>query len=150
MMRNSLLARRRRRAGFTLVEVVISLAVAAVTLGGCIYGYIMAAQRAEWSAYSLAAQSLAMQRVEQARAAKWDPLGYPAVDELVATNFLEQVNILDIPISKTNVVFATNFTTIATVSASPPLKKIRVDCTWMFIDRGPFTNTVITYRAPDQ
>jgi prepilin-type N-terminal cleavage/methylation domain-containing protein len=139
-----------RNEGFTLAEVVITTAIGAIVIGGSIYGYITAAQRAEWAAYSLAAHSLAMQRVEQSRAAKWDLLGFPPVDELVATNFPEQVNMLDIPVSKTNIVYATNFTTITTVTANPLLKMIRVDCCWSFMNRGPFTNTVVTYRAPDQ
>lgn len=135
---------------FSLVELVISTAVATLTIGGSIYAYVLSAHRAEWSAYSLAAHSLAMQGVERARAAKWDPMGFPAVDELVASNFPVRQDILDIPISGTNVAHATSVTSIATVSVSPPLKKIRVDCTWSFASRGPFTNTIITYRAPDQ
>lgn len=135
---------------FTLAEVVITTAIAAIVMGGSVYGYLAAAQRAEWSAYSLAAHSLAMQRIEQARAAKWDPMAFPPVDELIPTNFPQQVNTLDIPVSRTNVVYATNFTSISSISTNPSLKMIRVDCCWMFMSRGPFTNTVVTYRAPDQ
>ncbi|MDX1951923.1 MAG: hypothetical protein SFY81_07040 [Verrucomicrobiota bacterium] len=135
---------------FTLVEVVMATGIAALTMGASIYGYLLSAQRAEWSAYSLAAQSLAMQRVEQTRAAKWDPLGFPPVDQLIATNFPTEINVLDIPVSGTNLVFATNYTTISVVSANPPLKAIRVDCVWAFYSGGLFTNSVVTYRAPDQ
>ena len=103
---------------------------------------------AEWAAYSLAAHSLAMQRIEQTRAAKWDPAGFPPVDDL--TNRPPAVDILDIPISGTNIAYATSITTIATVSLNPPLKKIRVECVWPFVNRGLFTNVVVTYRAPDQ
>jgi hypothetical protein len=138
------------RSAFTLAEVVMTTGLAAIVIGGSVYGYVTAAQRAEWAAYSLAAHSLAMQRVEQCRAAKWDPLGFPPVDELVATNFPQQINTLDIPVSQTNVVYATNFTVISVVSTNPLLKMIRVDCCWTFMRRGPFTNTVVTYRAPDQ
>lgn len=138
------------REGFTLAEVVISMAIASLAISGVIYGYVMTAQRAEWSSYSLAAQSLALQRIEQARACKWDPAGYPPVDELVSSNFGVVVDILDIPMSGTNVVYATNYTTITTVTANPPLRMIRVDCCWMFQKRGAFTNTVATYRGPDQ
>lgn len=135
---------------FTLIEVVISSAIAALMIGACVYGYVLSAQRAEWSAYSLAAASQAMQRLEQARAAKWDPLGFPPVDELVPANFPLEANILDIPISGTNRVLATNLTTIELVSTNPPLKLIRVDCVWPFTDGSTFTSTVQTYRAPDQ
>lgn len=128
----------------------MSLAIAAMTVAGIIYGYLLSAQRAEWSAYSLAAQSLTLQRLEQARAAKWDPQGWPAVDELVSSNFPVLVEILDIPISKTNVVYATNTTTITTLSTNPHLKMIEVRCAWMLLSKGPFTNTLVTYRTADQ
>ena len=126
------------------------MAIAAVAIGGVVYGYVMSAQRAEWSAYSLAAQSLAMQRLEQTRASKWDPTANPSVDQLVESNFPVVVDILDIPVSGTNVVYATNRTTITTVSTTPPLKMIRVECSWSFQDRRVHTNQLMTYRAPDQ
>jgi prepilin-type N-terminal cleavage/methylation domain-containing protein len=138
------------RSAFTLVEVVIATAIAALTIGSSIYAYVQTTRRAEWSAYSLAAHSLAMQRTEQTRAAKWDPMGFPPVDELVPTNFPPRIEVLDIPISGTNIAYATSITSIATISLNPPLKKIRVDCRWSFASGRSFTNTIITYRAPDQ
>src|ERR1044072_3336650 len=63
----------RFEAGFTLVELLISMAILGVVLGSTILFYTAAADRAEWSAHSLAAESIASQGVEQARAAKWDP-----------------------------------------------------------------------------
>jgi len=135
---------------FTLAEVVISIAIAGVICGGIVYGYLGSAQNAEWSCYSLAAESLAMQRIEQARATKWDPRGYPPVDELIPANFPVSIEVLDIPTSGTNWVYATNVTTITTLSMNPPLKMIRVSCSWAFLTRGTFTNTIVTYRGPDQ
>jgi hypothetical protein len=128
----------------------MALAVAAVAVGGSVNGYILSINRAEWSAYSLAAHSLAMQRMEQMRAAKWDTGASPPVDQIITANFGPVVNVLDVPISGTNIVYATNYTTITTVSANPPLKMVRVDCAWPFMQRGIFTNTLISYRAPDQ
>jgi type II secretory pathway pseudopilin PulG len=136
--------------GFTLQEVVISLMLSGLTIGGLILGYVMSTQRAEWSAYSLAANSLALQGLEKARAAKWDLRAFPVIDQLVPANFPQQVDILDVPIAGTNIVYATNITTITTISANPPLRMIRVDCVWPFMDQGVFTNTAATYRAPDQ
>ena len=138
------------RFGFTLAEVVIATGLASLGIGGTIYGYVLSAKRAEWSAYRLAANSQALGRVEQARASKWDPLGFPPVDELVQSNFPPLVSILDIPISQTNIAYATNITSISMVSTNPALKMIRVDTSWTFVGRGSFTNTVVTYRAPDQ
>jgi prepilin-type N-terminal cleavage/methylation domain-containing protein len=139
-----------RCGAFTIVEVIVALALAGILLSGLIVGYTQVLRRAEWSAYSLAANSLASQRLEQTRAAKWDTLAAPLVDQLVGTNFPPAIEVLDVPISGTNATLATNFTTIQTVSVVPPLKLVQVDCVWSFHSRGVFTNTIITYRAPDQ
>jgi hypothetical protein len=122
----------------------------ATTISGVVSGFIQATRTAEWSAYSLAAQSLASQCLEQSRAAKWDPRGYPPVDQLVSSNFPINVQVLDIPVTHSNTVYATNIVTITTLSTSPGLKMISVQCTWPFLNRGNFTNTVVSYRAPDQ
>ena len=142
-----------QNTGFSLAEVVVSIAITATSFAGIIYGYVGTGVRAEWSAYSLAAQSLAMEGVEQARAAKWDPQAWPPVDELGITNYT-QVDQLDVPVSG-QPILATNYISITTVSTVPALRKLRADCVWMLTSRpqsacGPFTNTVITYRAVDQ
>ena len=138
--------------GFTLAEVVVAIAIATLSFGGVIFGYVLTADRAQWSAYSLAAQSLAMQGVEQARAAKWDPKAWPAVDELGVTNYT-QVDLLDVPVSGQSVQ-ATNYISVTVVSQDPPLRQLRADCVWRLLNgrrsRGPFTNTVITLRTADQ
>lgn len=125
----------------------MAIFVLAILMGGVIYGYVGSAQRAEWSAHSLAAQSLASQGVEQARAARWDPQAWPVVDELPPTNY-STVETLDIPVSG-QPQFATNFVSVELFSTNPPLRRLRTDCVWRFFRRGLFTNTVITLRAPD-
>src|SRR5256714_910544 len=108
---------------FTLAEVVIAMAITVMSLAGVIMGYIFAIRQAEWSAYSLAAQSLATQRLEQTRAAKWDPRASPPVDEVITNNFpIVPTNVLDMPVSGTNIAYATNFTTISDVTngGDPP------------------------------
>jgi hypothetical protein len=141
---------RRSQAAVTLIEAVLSMAVGGLMMAGVANGFIQCMRRAEWSSYSLAASSLAMQKLEQTRAAKWDRLSYPTVDDLVSSNFPPDVQVLDIPISKTNIVYATNYTSVLNISTNPPLRMVRVDCVWRFMSRGLFTNTVATYRAPDQ
>jgi type II secretory pathway pseudopilin PulG len=139
-----------KRAAFTLAEVCVSAAIAAVVIGAIIYGYVMASTRADWSALSLAAESLAVQGMEQLRACKYDPKAAAPVDQLVAANFPPQTNMLDLPVSGTNVVWATNFFTIATSASMPNVKCLRVDCVWRWPIRAAlFTNTIVTYRGPD-
>ncbi len=139
----------RNLAAFTLAEVVVSAAIAAMSVAGIVYGYTQSTKRAEWSGYSLAAQALAVQRLEQTRASRWDPDA--GVDQLVSANFPIQTVVLDIPVIGTNAAYATNVTTITSISTNPPLlRMIRVDCTWIFPTTGRvFTNTVATYRSPD-
>lgn len=143
-------ANRSKTAGISLTEVVISMAILGMAVAGIVNGYIYATRQAEWSAYNLAAHSLAIQRLEQARAAKWDPQGYPSVDRVIQANFPVINAILDVPISGTNVVVARIQTLVSIVSVNPPTKMIRVDCVWPFMNRGYFTNTIVSYRAPDQ
>jgi hypothetical protein len=139
----------KRRLAFTLMEASIASAIAAMMFGGIIYGYIQSSRSAEWSAYSFAAQSLAMQRLEQARACKWDPEATPTVDQLVSSNFPVVVSVLDVPMNSSNITYATNITTISTISTVPPLKQISVDAVWQFINGKLYTNSIATYRAPD-
>lgn len=137
---------------FTLAEVVIATAVAALTISGIMYGYAQACRRAEWTGYSLAAQNIAIQALERTRAAKWDPVAAVPVDELTSANFPNETVQLDLPVKGTNVVTATNTISIATVSTTPPLKMIRVECRWPYKDgqtSKTFTNTVVTYRGPE-
>jgi Tfp pilus assembly protein PilV len=133
-----------------LIEALISMLVLGIMVTGVVAGFMQCHRTAEWSAYSLAAQSLAMQPIEQARAAKWDPTKAVPMDQLVSSNFPNRVLVLDVPISGTNIVFATNRVSIRTISADPPLREIAVECTWSFPNRGTFTNSVLTFRAPDQ
>ncbi|MGB9601813.1 MAG: type IV pilus modification PilV family protein [Limisphaerales bacterium] len=135
--------------GMTLTEVVVSLGISAILFGGIILGYIQSVNRAEWSALNFAGYSLAMQKVEQCRAAKWDTQAYPVVDQLQPSNFPTVVDILDIPISGSNICYATTYVNITLLSEDPPLKMITVNTVWSFKGRN-YTNSVIAYRAPDQ
>ena len=139
---------RRRCAGFTLEEVVVSMAISAITIGGVATGYVTTTKRAEWSNFSAAAQSAALQQIEQVRAAKWEPLALPAADELISANFPVTTVKLDLPGASGTVAYVTNRTTITSLSVNPPVKMIRVDSSWSFMARGPFTNSVTTFRSP--
>lgn len=142
---------RRGNSGVTLVETVIALCIAMVVIAGLISGFVQSARQAESSAYFLAAQAMASQGLEQVRAAGWDPLCVTGVvDYVQGTNFPAVVQALDVPGSSGKIVYATNRTTISTISANPPLKMIRVDCVWNFMGVRDYTNSMFTYRAPDQ
>jgi len=133
-----------KEAGFTLVEVVISMSIALFMIGGIVYSYIVAAYRAEWTANSLAAQSAVLQVIERTRSAPWLPRG--GVDLVTTAN-----SAFEPSLTRTlgMGVDATITTEIIDQTVIPPLKKISVSCSWGL--RGKtFTNTIVTYRAPDQ
>ena len=137
-------------SAFTLMEVVISLAILGISLGGILTLYVRSAQRADWSGYSVSAQMMALSGLEQCRAAKYDPHGSPPTDALVSSNFPSRVDILDPGTVNGAASYGTNTTTILTISTNPALKLVRVDCTWTYPGRGVFTNSVSTYRAANQ
>jgi prepilin-type N-terminal cleavage/methylation domain-containing protein len=66
--------RRWDQAGFTLAEVLISLALIGIMIGGIITSYLAAAQRAEWASASAAAHRLAVMKMEQLKVAPWNEL----------------------------------------------------------------------------
>lgn len=135
--------------GMSLTEVVVSIALGTLMFGGVVLSYIQSANRAEWSALSFAAQSLAWQRIEQTRAAKWDTQSWPPVDQVVESNFPPVVELVDVPFRGTNYLFATTYLTINTISTNPPLRLIVADVVWSFKGRL-YTNSALTYRAPDK
>jgi prepilin-type N-terminal cleavage/methylation domain-containing protein len=137
-------------AGMTLVEVVVALAISALAVAGVVSGYVFSAASAEQWALSLAANAKAMERIEETRSAQWDVSSWPPVDQLVATNFANELVTLDRSGSGTGVIYATNITQISQISTNPPLKRIRVDCVWLFNGSRLLTNTIETCRAPDQ
>ncbi len=139
-----------RESAVTLVEVLVAMMVVAVTIAATVNGYILAANRAEWSAQSLAAHSLAIQRMEQIRSATWNMTGEISVDDVTEANFPAARSVLDLPVAGSNIVTAVTYTRITTISANPALKMIRIDCVWPYRERGFFTNTLVTYRAPEQ
>lgn len=155
-------------AAFTLAEVVISMAIAAFVFGGIITAYIQSTRRAEWSGYSLAAQALAIQQLEQARSAVWDSaLGKNEVTNLALNNwkYTNATRVgsgyswtnLDLPVSGGNFVRATNYVTIrmlTNVAGVPAvsLQMVQVDTVWPFqigTTNRFFTNSISTYLAPD-
>jgi Tfp pilus assembly protein PilV len=130
--------------GLSLCEIVISLALTSVSVAAIIDGYVLCAKQAETSALHFAAQAQALERLEQTRAAKWDPSS--GRDEV--KDFLPTVNLLDVP-SPTVQRFATNITTMTVISTAPPLKAIKVQTIWGWNGKL-YTNAVSTYRGPDQ
>ena len=141
--------------GFTLAEVLVSLAIATILFGGLVTAYVQSSYRAEWSGYSLAAQALAVQQLEQARAANWDINTSPPRNEITNVPPITAA-ILDMPVTGTNVVWATNYTTITSIPVTntigASIYMVRVDTSWPFVWGGKkryFTNTVADFFAPD-
>lgn len=139
-----------RRAGFTLAETLVSIMIMGLVFSGVLLGYTRASQRSEWSGLSLAAESLCVRQMEQFRAVLWDTQSIPIVDN--TTNIpTSNTTILDIPISGTNVVYATNTFTMQSFTQAGPsyFKMITATTTWSWNGKT-YVNTLVDYRAPDQ
>jgi hypothetical protein len=144
-----------------------------MVFAGIIQAYLMSGRRMQWSGYSLAAQSLAMQTIEQARATVWDPAQTPPVDEITNLNLMGtslttfsntftftgySTNILDIPYTGTNYIMATNYVTVVLTNfsnnANLQEQVVTVQTVWPFyigalnINKY-FTNTICTIISPD-
>ena len=168
----SLVRAKRQQTGFTLVEVVMALAIVGLVFAGILNAYIQTGLRLEWTGYSLAAQSLAVESIEQARSSLWDPAENPPVNEITnltlngmtsATNTSGQqywqgwsTNILDIPYVSGNYVVATNIVTITMKNVSTytnvQVEVVQVQTIWPFFIRAQhlfFTNTISTIISPD-
>ena len=66
------------------------------------------------------------------------------------TNLPAQVDIMDIPVTGAPY-YVTNYIKLVQLSTSPQLREVWSQCIWVFPINGKvFTNTVITYRAPDR
>jgi prepilin-type N-terminal cleavage/methylation domain-containing protein len=134
------------RAGFTLLEVSVAAALAALLFGAVFKAYTEIGRRVQFAAYTLAAHTAAMQQLEQSMAAQWAPSS--GVTTLFSTYASTVSNTLYLPNFGDIVVPYTNFITISNISASPPYAMVRVDCVWCFADMGVYTNTVAIIRAP--
>jgi type II secretory pathway pseudopilin PulG len=136
------------REAFTLIEVVIAGAIAALVMAGMFEGYTMAGRRAQFSACSVAATSEAMHQLEGAFSAEWVPAyGENALLALGGTNTAN----LCLPIAESNLITCTNYTTVTEISTNPPYAMIQVQCVWGFPNYGgTYTNTVSVLRAPNE
>ncbi|MGH7981240.1 MAG: PulJ/GspJ family protein [Limisphaerales bacterium] len=161
------------QAAFTLVEVLVSIVILALVLAGICYGYSQANRIAVWCSMSQAAQSFAMQGLEQARAALWNPwdeytnTGYGTEDELPpsANAVFTQQDFMDIPMKgipysstytnytylETNYIYITQISNSSSGTFYAPLRQITSRVVWTFPFTGrSWTNTVVTLRASDQ
>ena len=152
-------------AGFTLIEVVVSLVAFTLMVAGLCEGYVQVNRMALWSSMSLAAQSYASQGLEQVRSAQWNYEQWPYAsgpgtgDEFPPTTNsaggitnVVQTDILDVPVSGAAIPI-TNYISVVPIGNinNVPLRQIRSDVVWKFpFDGRLCTNTAITQRAPDQ
>jgi prepilin-type N-terminal cleavage/methylation domain-containing protein len=136
-------------SAFTLIEVAVALAISVLVMAGMFQGYAMASRRAQFSAFQLAANSMAMQQMESIVGATWVVSGTSVTNMFSPTLTNTQVAALGVPSSGTNLVFATNYATVQQISTNPPYVMVQVSCVWNFMGLGVFTNTVSVLRGPD-
>jgi prepilin-type N-terminal cleavage/methylation domain-containing protein len=134
---------------FTLIEVAVAMAVAALVMAGMFQGYTMASRRAQFSSYSLAASAMAMKQMERIVASQWVISGESVTNIFNPVLTAVETNALGMPSNGTNLVYATNYATVTQLSTNPPYLMVRVDCVWNFMGMGVFTNTMAVMRGPD-
>jgi type II secretory pathway pseudopilin PulG len=145
-----------RTSAFTLPEVVIAVGIIMLVFGAIITSYIQSAYRAEWAGYSLAAQAAAIQQLEAAKSAVWDPLQTPVMDQISQLPLVTST-LLALPVSGTNMVYVTNYTTVALLQyqvngVSYSNYFVTVNTVWPFRWKTQtvyFTNTIADYYAPE-
>lgn len=145
-----------RAAAFTLPEVVVSVFIIMLVFGAIITCYIQSAYRAEWSGFSLAAQAAAVQQLEAAKSAVWDPLQTPVMDQIQQLPTVTST-LLALPVTgATNVVYVTNYVTVMLFYYGPGSAysnyMVTVNTVWPFRWANQtvyFTNTLADYFAPE-
>jgi len=141
-----------RTAAFTLVEVVMCTFIIMLVFGAIIGGYIQTSYRAEWTGYSLAAQAAAVQQLESAKCAVWDPQQTPVQDEISKLPLVTST-LLDLPVNGTNTLYATNYTTVTLMQNGVYSNYcVQVNTVWPFRWKNQtvyYTNTIVDYFAPD-
>jgi len=134
----------------TLVEVVVALMLASLTVAGIISGYFYSTKASVKAELAQAANAKAMERLEVARSAIWAPLRAEPVDQLVSSNFPDLLVSLDSASTNVAGTTATVRMTIAPISQTPPLRLVHVDCIWRFQGQQWVTNSVECIRAGGQ
>jgi type II secretory pathway pseudopilin PulG len=157
---------------FTLAEVVISISIIMIVYGSLISAYIMSMYRSEWAGENLSAQAAALKVLEAAQAATYKFQSGVLTDQITNINLLSMTsskdannndvwtgyttNVLDLPISGTNVVWVTNYCTISLVvlpfTSVNYVHMVRVDTVWPFAWYGKqylYTNSIADYMSPD-
>ena len=141
-----------RAAAFTLAEVVICVGIMMLVFAAIITAYVQTSYRAEWAGYSLAAQAAAVQQLESAKAAVWDPLQTPVMDQISQLPLVTSV-LLDLPVSGTNTLYATNYITVTLMQNGVYSNYfVQVNTVWPFRWKNQtvyFTNTIADYYAPE-
>src|SRR5664279_5332421 len=137
-----------RTAAFTLVEVVICTFIIMLVFGAIIGGSIQTSYRAEWAGLSLAAQAAGVQQLESAKSAVWDPQQTPVQDEISKLPLVTST-LLDLPVTGTNTVYATNTTTVTLLRNGIYSNYfVNVDTVWPFRWNNAtayYTNTIACY-----
>jgi prepilin-type N-terminal cleavage/methylation domain-containing protein len=140
--------REKGRRGFTLIEVTMSMAMAVFLCAAIMKCYTISFRRSFYASCSLSANLEAMKKMENVINATWKYTagGTNIFNPALTVNDPED---LEMPVSGTNMINCTNFTTVTQISTNPPYALITVQCVWSYNGLGTFTNTIECIRGPD-
>jgi type II secretory pathway pseudopilin PulG len=138
----------RGESGFTLVEYLVCFMIGTFSITTIATGYVIASQRTAYLTASAVAQRVAKERMEEVCRARWDLYCNPPINDIPSMAGTYAVSLRLLQAGADDVVPATVTTAVTALGGGPPLQMIRVDCVWSYMGRGPYTNTVVTFRAP--
>ena len=137
-------------ASFTLVEMLIAVALFIMAFGFIVAGLNQTMYMAVWGNYNTAASKWAQQRMEEIQNARWDPTAVPAVDQVISANFPNDTVVLENYGGANPSLTATRTVTITPVTAGNlQYKVIQIAMSWSFRGRS-FSKTFTNIRATDQ
>jgi len=137
----------------TLVEVMIATAIFSMVIGSVLLGIVCTNYRTYWATYDQLATKYASERMEQVRAAQWQPYLTNGVDQLTTSNFPPDTVVLDPLRSGAKPITAersVSFTTITAPGGTNALYKVVLtSVVWSYRKQGPFTNNMVGLALPD-
>lgn len=141
--------KRGRRAGFTLVEVMVASAVLALTAISATQALLQINRQAAISRVSNAAKAEALSRIQQVSQCAYDPDALPPViPSILTVGTTTQAVDLGSTLTNLGSIPGTATWTVASVAGGAGILSVRCTITYRYLNRN-LSYELFTYKAPD-